>query len=693
MERYNNILCVTYEDLENIMPYKTINTLVTRRKCNVIRSGYGRDVYALIRYSSLPDKYQHKFERIVGHPAEILRKREACKALEIADMAEAVRYFSSYSYIKNGQQISLTDELRVQYIKNATALDMLCRYEDEKNVMRKKSGNTAQRKKIDGRVLESVFDAVMTHCEELRAAYEHTLPHDATTLRRKMREYRLKGFEAVVSGKLGNTNTLKVLPEGLKYLVALKRDVRRWDLATIRSLYNGRAAQEGWDIIKDDSTLGKWYNRPDIIRLTADVVEGEQAAHQRLDRKHSTELPTLRDTIWYGDGTKLNLYYRDDSGKVCTINVYEVMDAATEVLLGYHISQSENYDAQYHAYRMAIETSGEKPLEIVYDNQGGHKKLARTEFFSRIAKTHRPTAPYNGSSKTIENAFYRFQDQVLRHLFNFTGQNITTKGKRGKINVEFIEANKHLLPTYDELCQQYADARGQWNEAKHPKAESSRMELYKRMKNPACQQVTEYDMMDMFWFTTERPSTYTANGISISVGDRTQTYEVYATVGLPDIDWSSRNIGSKFYIQYDPDDMRRVRLLTGEKDPAQRRFVKMAEPKMTIHRSRFEQTEEERRFIIQMREAIFQERVNRLAEARAIEFECGTAPEQQGLVSPEPKGLPKEYKEQLRKRVEKQRQRAAVEGLGTYTKSISLEDYISIKEDETDTTERFYNKL
>ena len=55
--------------------------------------------------------------------------------------------------------------------------------------------------------------------------------------------------------------------------------------------------------------------------------------------------------------------------------VYEVVDAYSEVLLGYYISDHENFEAQYNAYRMAVQVSGHKPYEIVHDNQGGHKRL------------------------------------------------------------------------------------------------------------------------------------------------------------------------------------------------------------------------------------------------------------------------------------------------------------------------------
>lgn len=205
--------------------------------------------------------------------------------------------------------------------------------------------------------------------------------------------------------------------------------------------------------------MKKWLNSPSVEPLWYDAVYGEQAARQRYGRKHKTALPTRRDTLWYGDGTKLNLYYRDEQGKVRTTQVYEVIDAMSEVLLGYCISDTEDYEAQYHAYRMAIQKSGHKPYEIVYDNQGGHKKLDSDGFIGKICRVHRPTQPYNGESKTIESVFGRFQAQVLHKDWRFTGQNVTAKKASSRPNVEFIEANKDSLYTLEELKDAYAAAR------------------------------------------------------------------------------------------------------------------------------------------------------------------------------------------------------------------------------------------
>lgn len=66
--------------------------------------------------------------------------------------------------------------------------------------------------------------------------------------------------------------------------------------------------------------------------------------------------PACATLFGHSDGTKLNLYYRNESGKICTTSVYEVMDAYSEVLLGYDIAPGEKFDSQFRAFRMAVET-------------------------------------------------------------------------------------------------------------------------------------------------------------------------------------------------------------------------------------------------------------------------------------------------------------------------------------------------
>ena len=476
-----------------------------------------------------------------------------------------------------------------------------------------------------------------------------------------------------MSGKYGNSNTLKIDEEPGRFLVALKRSrVPVYTDMQIFEEYNRVAPERGWKALKSPRSLRSWFNSPRIEPLWYDAVYGEMKAHQRYGRKHKTELPSRRDSLWYGDGTKLNLYYRDEGGKVRTIGVYEVMDAYSEVLLGFHISENEDYEAQYHAYRMALQTSGHKPYELVHDNQGGHKKLERVSdgLLDKISHIHRPTAPYSGQSKTIESAFGRFQSQVLHKYWGFTGQNITARKDSSRPNLEFIEANRDRLYTLDELKAKYAEARREWNEMKHPVTRIPQIEMYDTSVNEDTEAVTARDMVDIFWVMTSRPSTFTSAGIEFTVGGRPRTYEVYSSPGVPDHEWRRRNTYRQFYVKYDPYDFSSVRLYWKDKGGALR-FERVAEPYMVVHRAIQDQTEGEAAFIRREQEANVHDRIERQVAAKSIEYEHGVAPEQHGLRSPNLKGVTAEVQRQIDRRTEKYSRPPEEVVLGRSTKVIS----------------------
>lgn len=532
MEYFDNILCVTYKELLDIMPKGTLNSQLSREKLDVVSRGGGENNPALYAYSSLPEKYKKRWVARHGEPEKQMREEIIRNIVKRDEKAE--NFFEEYRYDKNGELVALPEDVKKEYTWNASVLNALM--EEFKRLSSSNNKLTGFRRNL--------WELLLVTSEEWRPVYGHSLPGSVGRLKALINKFRPDNYSVLVSGKYGNSNTLKIDEESGRFLVALKRSrVPVYTDMQIFEEYNRVAPARGWKALKSPRSLRSWFSSPRIEPLWYDAVYGEMKAHQRYGRKHKTELPSRRDSLWYGDGTKLNLYYRDEGGKVRTIGVYEVMDAYSEVLLGFHISENEDYEAQYHAYRMALQTSGHKPYELVHDNQGGHKKLERVSdgLLDKISHIHRPTAPYSGQSKTIESAFGRFQSQVLHKYWGFTGQNITARKDSSRPNLEFIEANRDRLYTLDELKAKYVEARREWNEMKHPVTGIPRIEMYDTSVNEDTEAVTARDMVDIFWVMTSRPSTFTSAGIEFTVGGRPRTYEVYSSPGVPDHEWRRRN--------------------------------------------------------------------------------------------------------------------------------------------------------
>ena len=661
MEYFDNILCVTYKELLDIMPKGTLNSQLSREKLDVVSRGGGENNPALYAYSSLPEKYKKRWVERHGEPEKQMREEIIRNIVKRDEKAE--NFFEEYRYDKNGELVALPEDVKKEYTWNASVLNALM--EEFKRLSSSNNKLTGFRRNL--------WELLLVTSEEWRPVYGHSLPGSVGRLKALINKFRPDNYSVLVSGKYGNSNTLKIDEEPGRFLVALKRSrVPVYTDMQIFEEYNRVAPARGWKALKSPRSLRSWFSSPRIEPLWYDAVYGEMKAHQRYGRKHKTELPSRRDSLWYGDGTKLNLYYRDEGGKVRTIGVYEVMDAYSEVLLGFHISENEDYEAQYHAYRMALQTSGHKPYELVHDNQGGHKKLERVSdgLLAKISHIHRPTAPYSGQSKTIESAFGRFQSQVLHKDWRFTGQNITTKKASSRPNLEFIEANKDKLYTLAELKAKYVEARREWNEMKHPATGISRIGMYNTSVNEETEAVTARDMVDIFWVMTSRPSTFTSSGIEVTIGGKSRTYEVYSSPGVPDHEWRRRNTYKQFYVKYDPYDFGSVRLYWKDKG-GEFRFERVAEPYMVIHRAIQDQGEGEAAFIRREQEANVQDRVERQVVAKEIEYEHGVAPEQHGLNTPKLKGITAEVQRQIDRRAKKYGQPPEEISLGRSTKVIS----------------------
>ena len=648
MEMYGNIRCVTHSELVDggiISQSNYINYVKRKQFIFHQRGGNGR--IALIDYNSLPQRVREKYDATYPDAIDQLKKRLMSNRLQ--HDSKAVEFYRNRYKLANGS--GLTDKKQAEYVLNAEVMNEMIRVESEAKSLHAKCGYH--------RPTEAWGIALGT-CEQLRELYGHTLPSNPARLREKFNAYKREGYIALVSRKNGNSSARKIGANEARLLLKLKRSrVPVYTDAQIFEEFNRQAEQNGTlTPIKSLTTLRNYLYAPEVMPLWYAAVYGMQQWKSKFSTLMKTTLPTMRDSLWYSDGTKLNLYYKDANGRMCTTSVYEVMDAYSEVMLGYDISPKENFESQYRAFRMAVEVAQARPFEIVNDNQGGHKKAAAAGFFERIAVLRKPTMPYNGQSKTIESAFGRFQQQILHKIWYFTGQNVTTKKLSSRPNMEFIEQNAFALPTLKEVKEIYLKCRDEWNQGAHPKTGISRMDMYTMSNNPEAVPLTEFDMKMMFWLKTQKTITYTNKGIEFTLNKQTYEYDVYGDNGLRNEEWALRNTGRSFHVMYDPMDMTTVELW--EVCSTGIRFSAVATPKVTICRGTQERTEEEssymRRTIQQSKETMA------LVQVTMEEFDLDEkiAAELFGLVTPQPKNVSGKTMDAIRQDYEKGKKKAPI---------------------------------
>lgn len=634
-EYQNSVLCIQGSWLieQGILSESYYKQLCFRKQLEKINVG-GNGRKALIKFDTIKQDIKAKIIAITGDP------KETAKHITFTDYLKpdsvAIDFFNDYR-LENGD--GLPEKNIAEYCANADvlqAIDLIL-------------ATTMSKRKALGSKVKPWEKIAAIVAQLQRGQWPHSLPANEKRLRDRYNAFKKEGYQSLVHKGFGHKNAEKISDEAKYWVLARWADrVNRCaNYGQLLREYNAYAEQNEWKVLMSEQTLQNFLQDPKIEPMWHGHRFGELKSKEKYSYQHTTKLASIRDSLWYSDGTKLNYFYQDAQGKRQTCQVYEVIDSFSEVFLGYHISKSEDYDAQFNAYKMAIQTAGHKPYEIKYDNQGGTKKLEAQSFLGKISKINTNTQPYNGKSKTIESAFGRFQTQFLKQDWFFTGQNITATKSESKANMEFILKNSSSLPTLDEIKAVYAKRRQQWNEAPHPKTGVSRIEMYLNSENPATPAITVWEMIELFWIERDKPVTCTAQGISFTEKKIEYQYIVYDDERMPDIRWLRDNVDKKFVVKFNPDDMTLIYLF--EKTPLGLRRVAAAETKVAVHRGVQEQEDWENEYIRKINEQNKVIRIEARDEMDAILAEHNRLPEDYGLKSPVLHGIESSRKKQSKK--------------------------------------------
>lgn len=408
------------------------------------------------------------------------------------------------------------------------------------------------------------------------------LPAAYSRLMAKVREYRTNGASALISQRWGNQNSRKIGAEQSAWLVAQYAQPTKPDHARVAMGYAVVAKAKGWPSLTE-SAVYRHLMQPDVQPLWTMGRHGTTHWRNRYAHSMSLRAPSHRDALWCSDGTKLNYFYQGEKGMTAKLQVYLIMDVYSEAILGHSFGASENFRMQFAAAKMALKRSGARPLQWLYDNQGGHKKAESQDFYSRAASLHFPAQPYNSKAKPIESVIGRMQQQVMRERWFFTGQNITAKRLDSRPNLDFIEANRHKLPTLDEVMHAAAQDVEKWNAQPHPKSGVARIQMYEASTNPQSQPLGFMDMVELFWQTSQRPITYRNTGLQLEVSSQRVLYEVCDASGSPNKNFLRRWTNARFLVKYDPEDLSVVFLYREEN--GELRYVASASVKRTYARA------------------------------------------------------------------------------------------------------------
>lgn len=499
----------------------------------------------LILWDQLADKYKSLFKSNIGNPEEVLAAQMITPFLVCPQ--EDIHTIRNYT---DELGRSLPPEAQQRYTTACSYLRLIDCTKAEYTRM--------------GFVTRTQFENAVITMIKLNNV---DLPQHSKSLLRKLKDYRAQGAMAVISKKFGNVNRAVIDTLQRDWLIAAYADHRKPTVEMVYSEYLQECARRGWIAANMRSVRRCLADK--ATRQIVDIERDPKLWKDRFGYSIHTRKPDVPCALYESDGTKLNLFYKDDKGKVvANLQMYVVVDVATEVFLGYSFGFSEDMNAVKRAYRMAIERGAVLPHQTRFDNGGAHKSKEVTAYMQHVSSVHFNAMAYNGQSKYIEGIIGRWQTKHLRYFHNFTGMNITAKSDNSRLNTSFLKSNAHLIPALRECIGQAVEALEAWNNT-ITKRGISRMEFFH--KNKSGREITEHDRI-MLMYDTRQEITYRKDGIELISEGNKLFFEVCSN-GIPDMDFHAENVGRKFAIRWNPDDQSHIYLL----DPENNRIIARAD--------------------------------------------------------------------------------------------------------------------
>jgi hypothetical protein len=376
-------------------------------------------------------------------------------------------------------------------------------------------------------------------------------------LQRKLKSWKYKGIDSLISNKYNNSNSQKINEIQIKFIINLYSQPIKLTISEVWRQYNIQAEHSGWQIISEERCR-QIINDPANRQLWMISRDGTLAARNVLERTIRRRRPSFPDALWTLDGLTVQLRYKAVDGSVRSdLYAVVILDANSDRVVGWSFGTTETGTLVQAALRSAGRNTMMLPYQIQYDNSSANISTEVDDLMKRLSRVHFPTQPYNGKSKMVENFIGRLESYFLRHFHNFKGGNITAKSLQVRANPDYLESlrKNNQLPTVDGARAQFELAIRAFNATRGERDGMSPDERYK-IAHPERRKMDYLTIVDAYWVTRREQVRYTKDGLTIQVDRQRYTYEVESDQrGIEDMNFRRKYLGDRFTVKYDPDDL------------------------------------------------------------------------------------------------------------------------------------------
>lgn len=490
----------------------------TQNETELRRASLGFD--ALVMFDSLDSKWRELIVQNFGEAEKEVAK--SCFAKQYVFDSDAKAWFIRYRFGDDDSR-KLDLERITLYTNQASVLN---------TVMKVRSNRKAYAKALGGVRLD-IWESLSRDVNAFNEV-EHNLPTTSGSLRRKVGQYRKRGYSALISGKYQNNNAGKVVrDEQMAFLDELIAKHTNLDNETISEIYNATAKLMSWKGITS-GTVANRKKEKDLITYAG--RKGVKTLKNNVLMQNKRRPPSASMLFWSVDGWDVELLYQKttinkEGHRVTTytnrLTMVMVLDPFNKYPMGYAIGTHETPQlikkAMHNALLHSKELFGDlyKVYQLQTDNYA-IKKL--TPMYRSCAKYFTPAEVGNAKAKPIEPYFNFINKKYFKLYDNWSGHNVGS-GSANQPNSEYLNKIRHQFPDEKACIQQIVAV-----------IESERSKKLDEFKHsfeniPADKKIkmTWEEYMLSFGSTTGFTNRLQGSGIAITIHGQEYNYDCFKT--------------------------------------------------------------------------------------------------------------------------------------------------------------------
>lgn len=213
---------LSMEELAPIMSVPNYKKLAARKEINVVRQGKGLGSYALIEIATMPLRFQERIKLKYGEMKEDILRNWFIGHYHID--AKAREFYTRFRF-DNGD--TLPPEHIQEYTVNASVIEAVMRAMEDATFMRKamKAGPVN-------------WGELAGAISYYQAEFGHTLPVSSNRFKKRVNDFKVNGYESLISRKFMNQNRRKVTYDIERLLLSIDAQPEQPFNTTVWEQYN-----------------------------------------------------------------------------------------------------------------------------------------------------------------------------------------------------------------------------------------------------------------------------------------------------------------------------------------------------------------------------------------------------------------------------------------------------------------------